>query len=250
MSTRQQILDGIAFALWAHALAGAVKDRTRERMYDQLIYHGAEPPPEVMEPANEIATLYEDANGKTIEAMYRMDPAGLVDDERHKLEPRDYGSALGNNALNTASPLIAVSPVTFEISLDDDDVLTWTGDVGDPRAEENPASMMTAPGWQTARDKLASSAAKGKRNPPGGPTRQGEQSRFRKTLRGHTRTTAVIPRARYTTSETGKRQYTLAEMLSANADSPAVCDRIKSMEPGATIHVDIGGGQVRVKRVA
>lgn len=87
-------------------------------------------------------------------------------------------------------------------------------------------------------------------NPATGPTRAGEKSRFRSTARGHQRTTAVIPRSRFTTSETGKRQYTLAEMLDANQDTPDVCDRLRRMVAGQTIHVDIGGGQVRVHRVS
>jgi hypothetical protein len=173
MSKARQIVDGIAYALWAHALAGFVTDHPNDHYadeYNDLIYGNGKVPDEAMKPAMELANLYELANGRPLAAMYGADPTGW-EDEVLNLSPREYGAALASNALRVASPKVNVEPVTFKIEFTGES-LVWEGDIA-PRV--NPPRGIPGGG-------------------AGGPVRAGEHSRFRETLRGVERATAVIPR--------------------------------------------------------
>lgn len=222
MSKTQQIVAGMARSLWIQALGLMDHDAGGGRWadaYDDVVYDNGPVPKEALQPAMELANLYELANGKTIVAMYDADPTGW-EDEVLQLSPVEYGAALASNALRTASPKISVAPVRFEISFDGE-TLVWSGDI-EP-ITSNPAPQyrvgdrvrvddskegggiwhgtvvtVEEDGWTRVEGDGKSgwrvpSELRRVNNPARGPTRAGERSRHRATLRGLERTTAVIP---------------------------------------------------------
>lgn len=154
MSTRttaqaKLIVEGMAYALWVHALSGYAFDETGHEIagrtrwaeeYDELVHEGRGSVPEAaMQPAMELVNLYEITNGRTLVSMYSDVPFGYFTDAY------DYGEALASRALGLpddtmlakrARALNNVEPVHFEVSFTGEK-LVWTGDSQPPTT--NPA---------------------------------------------------------------------------------------------------------------
>lgn len=243
MSTAREMVEGMAFALWAQALAAYCTDHPDDELrrdaYEDLIRGGdSQTPDAAMKPAMELANLYEIAQGMKLPqilAHIRKHPWGDLDDAWLS-DPYDVGALLAEMAINHVANWpkeSGLEPVHFEITFTGEK-LVWTGDAQPPTT--NPAKydevlrepygdsttiviergnhgysawLESATGSRlpisfraerptNAREALA--AAKrflgrvhGRNNPAAGPTRAGERSRHRATLRGLERTTAVIP---------------------------------------------------------
>ena len=143
------IVEGMAYALWVHALSGYAFDETGHEIagrtrwaeeYDELVHEGRGSVPDAaMEPAMELVNLYEITNGRTLVSMYSDVPFGYFTDAY------DYGEALASRALGLpddtmlakrARALNNVEPVHFEVSFTGEK-LVWTGDAQPPTT--NPA---------------------------------------------------------------------------------------------------------------
>lgn len=144
MSTSRYMVEGIAYELWAQALAGYCHDHPtdtrRSDEYEDLIRGAAEPPAEAMQPAMELANLYELANHMTLVQILehiRKNRWGDLDDEWLS-DPFEVGFLLAGMAINHPHNWPAASklePVHFEISFDGN-TLVWSGDIA---PKTNPA---------------------------------------------------------------------------------------------------------------
>lgn len=238
MSVAKQIVEGMAFELWAQALAGYIHDHPHDTRrgdeYEDLIRGAGEPPTAAMQPAMELANMYELATGMTLVQILehiRKNPWGDLDDEWLS-DPFEVGHLLAGMAINHPENWPAASkldPVHFEITFTGEK-LVWSGDISpktNPRTPHerfpctacggqgphdgpgHPYTTQPTPGRGLHEHECTGCGGRGphdgpghaytthvEKNPARGPVRAGEASRFRTTERGFGRTTAIIPRRR------------------------------------------------------
>lgn len=142
--TAKKIVEGMAYELWAQSLAGYCIDHPddvkRRDEYEDLIRGKAEPPAAAMQPAMELANLYEIANDMTLAQILehvRKNPWGDLDDAWLS-SPFEVGYLLAGMAINHPWNWPAESklePVHIDISFTGA-ALVWDGDIS-PRT--NPA---------------------------------------------------------------------------------------------------------------
>lgn len=165
----EDIAEGMARGLWLAAYSSFAEeandpDFPRARQGQDWDDVAPETPEIADEAALALAKLYVDANHVTLDGLYGRATLANGQDEDDSDQAYMFGFYLSQMAIGSGlswfddhARFDLKKPFFFEVDFDGE-YLTWSGGTGP--IVTNPPSVMTGPGWSSAREKLRSAAAK------------------------------------------------------------------------------------------